>query len=835
MKIIRELVSSQINSNAKDTLATRLTIFFATILLGTIIFIIGSMKIEMHQRIVSTIGDYQVSMTEVSQNVLESFFADEDIKKVSFNRWIDTELDATILEQGKYFRELERTPIISGKPASSVEEIVAPIKFLKNHEEYRIGSKLTINEKSYTIVGAYDDSESGFSENVLIGILDDGRKDLLLKHSEGLEVFIWYQNPRDTYTLTKKIFDDFSLDYSKAIDTGRLYFNKDILEYQMIYPSGAIPPRHIIADAVESYGVCMILVVLFAVMIYGAFNVWNNRDIRQLALLKSVGMTKKQVKQMIRFKVLKIGVVPILSGIVISYFIANLLIYLMWLNNYILYKNISHIFGEKVRSVSFHWIPVSFPMILMIAALSFLTVYLSAILPAIQCAKMNVVEGLGGISKRKTKSGKCRWKGELQSTLSEDYFKAYRSTYRTILVVLVISAMVMTAVFVSQAYRTVNQKYATYQSPYNFTSKLFLSTPFPKKMIHELQNIKGVEQFHFYSSQSFKFYVKDNPGMLSQRINQAFQAGDKEEKELYVQMIGLTDRDFEEILTSNGLHSDSTCLLLNRTPDNNERPYAFRKYMKIADPKKREVYVRYNAEGAPISVFIDGYIEQFPFSLEGQTKNGIYLFTRMSTLENLREKYGVDPADSKYYYTVQIKAVEDSEKVFEKCEKTISAYISKDNHSTHTAIMEEALNMEQLRNEHLLNFGIQSILIILALSNAYNSFHGNLRARKREFHLLSTIGMTEKQIKSMIYGESRILFRKVLAVYLVIFGLAVFIRSYRSPYELSFAVSEILIHFQYLPMIILFGMMALGTFLAIQNSIRSILQDDFHHTIKEIS
>lgn len=41
---------------------------------------------------------------------------------------------------------------------------------------------------------------------------------------------------------------------------------------------------------------------LFAVMIYGAFNVWNNRDIKELALLKSVGMTEKQVKKMIRLK-----------------------------------------------------------------------------------------------------------------------------------------------------------------------------------------------------------------------------------------------------------------------------------------------------------------------------------------------------------------------------------------------------------------------------------------------------------------------------------------------------------------------------------------------------
>ncbi len=42
--------------------------------------------------------------------------------------------------------------------------------------------------------------------------------------------------------------------------------------------------------------------MLFAMMIYNAFNVWNNREIKEIALLKSAGMTEKQVKKMIKKK-----------------------------------------------------------------------------------------------------------------------------------------------------------------------------------------------------------------------------------------------------------------------------------------------------------------------------------------------------------------------------------------------------------------------------------------------------------------------------------------------------------------------------------------------------
>ena len=149
-------------------------------------------------------------------------------------------------------------------------------------------------------------------------------------------------------------------------------------------------------------------------------------------------------------------------------------------------------------------------------------------------------------------------------------------------------------------------------------------------------------------------------------------------------------------------------------------------------------------------------------------------------------------------------------------------------------LLNEAADNEQLRNEHLLNFGIQIILIILALSNAYNSFHGNLRARKREFQLLSTVGMTEKQIKKMIFGESKILFRYSAIFYIGIFILSIFVRSYRSQYEFAFISKEILLNLNYVPIILIFGVIVVGVLLAIRSSIKMILNDDLNNAIKEI-
>ena len=834
MKIINELSYSQIKNNKKDTLATKLSIFLAVVLLGTVIFIIGSIKTEEYRRITSTAGDYQVSIAGVNDDMIDSFLKNRDIQRVSFDKFIKTDMDAIIIEKGAYYHDLKSFDIISGRNVRSAGEIIVPTRFLNKHKEYKTGSKLTVRGKVYKIVGEYDDYGKSFEETALIGVLADESKDSILKDADGIEAYIWYKNPRDTYTITKRIFKKFKMDYYKSLDTGVLYFNRDVLEYKMIYPSGIIPPKHVVAEAIESYGVCMVLVLLFAVMIYGAFNVWNNRDIKELALLKSVGMTEKQIKKMIRLKVIKIGILPILIGTVVSYLTANLLLYLMWLNNSITYKNMSNIFGERLKNAGFHPIYPSFPLILIIVILAFLTVYLSAIMPAGKSAKLNVVEGLTGITQNKIKYGKSKVTGQIESTLARDYFKAYYLTYKTIISALIISAMVMTLVLVSQSYRTVDSVYGKYNSPYNFTSNIYTSSNLNKRLIYDLKKVKGIDESHIYTNKRFKFYFKDNKGFEFDKLKTAFETGAKTRKELYVNIIGVSSEDFNRVISKNKLDIDSNYVLLNKIPDSNESPYSFRNYIQATDANEKDLVLRYNADGKQMPVHIDGYIDDFPFDLEEQSENGIYVFTRMENLEKFIEKYGQDEGDPVNYYMIRIKAKKNLDEVSDKCERIISAYIPENDHSTTNDIVRHASEIERLRNEHMLNFGIQSILIILALSNAYNSFHGNLRARRREFQLLSTAGMTEKQIKKMIYKESKILFRNAAIFYIAVFILAISVRSYRSEYEFVFISKEILFNLNYVPILMIFVVMVLGILLAIRSGIKTILGDDLNNTIKEI-
>ncbi len=234
-----------------------------------------------------------------------------------------------------------------------------------------------------------------------------------------------------------------------------------------------------------------------------------------------------------------------------------------------------------------------------------------------------------------------------------------------------------------------------------------------------------------------------------------------------------------------------------------------------------------------LNLKIDASIEEIPYDLEAYNNNEIPIYTSASNMRKFIDEYGIAEGDPVYYYFVKIKADNNKEKVFEDAEKVISNYVPKSDHGTATEILREAASKEQTRNERLLNLAIQIILITIALSNAYNSFKGNLRARANDFKLLSTAGMTEKQMEKMVFEEGKILFKNIFLAYIFMFIMGITLRAYRSNYELGFAIKGLITNINYIPIIIVFVFMSAGVLLAIKSGLKTI-NENSDNTFKSI-
>ncbi|MGF0096665.1 ABC transporter permease [Peptoniphilus sp. SGI.035] len=820
MKIINELADAAVKNNKKDTLAIKVSILLAVILLGTLIFIYDSLRIDQYNYVKSSFGDYHVSISEIDKNFYDELKKDKDIKKISFNKIIKTDLKASIFENGDK-NNLLSYEIKKGRRPENTNELLVPEEFLIKNREYNLGSELKIKGKTYTIVGIYDDFGYSFEESLLIGIAASDKKEDLYKDSGGIEAQIWFKNVRDTYTKTREILSEMNIDEKHALDIGRLFYNRDILEYKMVYPGGIIPPKNVMNSAIEKYGAAFLLCILFAFIIYGAFNVWNNRDLHEIALLKSVGMTKRQVKKMVRLKALKLSTLPIALGTILSWAFANLLMYLMWLNNSISYKNISKILGEILKSPDFHFILPRVESIIIIVLLSLLIVYFSAKIPAKRSSKLKIIEGLNGITEKNIKLGKSKINGPIEKTLAKDYYRSYRSTYRIIVFSMALSAFVLTTVLVSQSYRALNEKYNNYKSPYNFRSSIYVDNFLDKNFVKDMEKVKGIDQLYIYQRNDTKFYVDDNKDFISKDLKESLDSGKKTKDKLYARIYALTDEDFEKLLKENNI-SNASYLLLNKIAKDDKTPYAFRKYIKISEKKMGELSLKYNKDAEPMAVKVDGMIDEMPYDLEAYSSNEIAIFTGESNFKEFIDKYGIDKSHPVYYYFVKIKAENNKEKVFEEAENIISSYVSKSDHRTTTDIIRAAMDKEERRNVGLMNLAIQIILITIALSNAYNSFKGNLRARNTDFKLLSTTGMTEKQMNKMVFLEGKILFAKILLAYILMFFAGIAARAYRSDYKLSFAIKELILNINYIPIFVVFIFMILGIMLAMRSGLKMV-------------
>ena len=831
MKIINDLADGAVKNNKKDSFAIKISILLAVILLGTVIFVFDSMNTEQYEYVKKAIGDYHVDIAEIDESFYDKLKNDTDIEKVSFNKIINTDLNAVIYENGDS-ESLLGYEIKNGRKPENSNELLVPERFLIKNKEYDLGSEIIENKKTYTIVGVYDDYGYSFEDTMLIGLADSNKKDYLFDNNVGIEAWIWYKSIRDTYTKTRKILSEMNIDEKQALDIGRVFYNKHILEHSMVYPKGIIPPKSVVNLAIEKYGIAFFLTVLFAFIIYGAFNVWNTRDLKEIALLKSTGMTDKQVKKMIRKKAFKLSTLPIALGTILSLASANLLLYLMWLNNSISYKNMSEIVGESLISPDFHFVCPNPISIIIILLLSLLMVYLSVTIPARKSAKIKIIEGLNGITEKNIKLGKSKINGPIEKTLAKDYYRSYRSTYQIIVISMALSAFVLTTVLVSQSYRTLNEKYNSYKSPYNFDSSIYVDDFLDKNFVHDIEKVEGIDQLHVYQRVDTKFYAGENEDFISKDLNEALNSGKIPEDKLYSNIYALKDEDFEKLLNENNI-SNAKYLLLNKIAKDSRSPYSLNEYIKISDKDTGKVTLKYNAQGKPINIKIDASIDQMPYDLEAYDNNQIPIFTSESNMKKFIDEYGIAEGNPVYYYFVKIKADKNKEKVFEDAEKVISNYVPKSDHGTSTEILRAAMDKEEIRNERLLNLAIQIILITIALSNAYNSFKGNLRARANDFKLLSTTGMTEKQMGKMVFGEGKILFKNIFLVYIFMFAISVVLRAYRSNYELGFAIKGLITNMNYIPLLIVFFFMLSGVLVAIESGFKTI-NENSNNTFKSI-
>ena len=300
--------------------------------------------------------------------------------------------------------------------------------------EKSIEEIIDTKSKTYKVVG-YIDRPSYIMESYSspgYTAITHLTKDQILDQ-EDVNISVFLSNPKNRDE--KEKFKE-SVINSIEKDTGTTIHvteNSDLLRFEGNLSNNSLVAIYSIAGIVIA-----IIVVSSAFVIRNSFSISVSEKTKQYGMMASVGATSKQVRKSVLFEALFIGLIGIPIGILCG-IIA--IVVLIWLLNTLL---------QGIETIEFVYaLPVE--AILITVAMSGITIFLSAIIPAIRASKITPIEAI-----RESKDIKIKAKKIKTSKLTKKIFgiggviaaknlKRSRKKYRTTVVSLVVSITIFIA------------------------------------------------------------------------------------------------------------------------------------------------------------------------------------------------------------------------------------------------------------------------------------------------------------------------------------------------------------------------------------------------------
>lgn len=837
MSIIAELARAHVKQRGNSP-ALRAAVLVAVIMLGTLLFIYSELELSAWRYHKELFGDFHVQLLGLSAADFQPLTKNEAVARIELAKPAHfTDLPFRRPEVSLYLQMPALLDTLFSSEVRSLEgmlpqgprEVLVPKLFVLENPEYALGSTVLLGSEAYTICGTFPDHLYSFEQEYrFFGQLAFADPKELFADGGTVDVTIWFHSERDTYSLTRQILAELGKGEEELLKAGALHYNTRYLEGKLIFPSGLIPSR----EFVERWSLRVFLLAcaipLFVIMIYNAFNVWSSQDLRRIGLLKSSGMTPKQVQRMVIREALQLSLGPILLGLVLSYAFTNTVFYLMWLNN----KTAGVGYGALAEK--FSWVKPSPWVFVFLFFLAMFCVLVAALKPAWRSSRLAVVEAIKGAAGEKNKVPRrsAEYGRNIARSLAKDNYLSSRHSFRGMAVAMALAGLVFSTVLVFQAQRNLEERYDTPTSPYNLTCTFFTVQKAPQALWEDLKDVPNAHELHVLSSFSLRYLPEENGGFLSEEFLSA--RGEDGEYRPAVTIYGLADQDFSALLQSMGLAGDQPdgFLLLDRTAEDPKRAYSQRRYIPLSAANAAEVVAVDEWTEERYRLKIAGRVEEFPYELNPLWPDEIALFTSLSQLEEFRLAKGLVDPDRPLTYKIKVSAdLEDLTAVTDAVLAAVWAYIPESDVFASNELTRAASKKEQYRNELLLTISAQILLVVIGVSNAYNSVHLNLQARTRDLALLRSAGMTAGQLRSMLGYEAYFLIRRVLRLYaLLLTGIICAVAARKG---FLFSPWQIALNLNFPLLALFFAISLVGVWAATESGRKKALNESIVETLRQ--
>lgn len=783
MNLYTSLTLRYLKQNKRRTLVTIIGIILATALICGIGNICTSfMDYQMRNEIQSN-GSFYVTFNNIDKEKADiitkssgvsEYGYKKDLGSIILDKKNSTSIDINVFDKNT-INSFQITLKNGSYPKNQSEIIVT--EDLLNKWNKKIGDKITLNlgELIYDDMGIISKLKNPQKTTFkIVGTLDKAPYNSKLfaiagfdinsvDKNEKFDVSICTKNPKDIYKTAISIGENIGLaqadetndeDYSYNDQTSMYYkdikFNEGLLRLL-----GASSYDNINTTLILIVGLVASLVIIATIAtIYNSFSIAISERKKQFGILNSIGATKSQVMKLVFLEGFLVSIV----GIPIGLLSGTIAIDIVFKVIKTFFKTSA--FGELELRVVFS------PIVLIISTLVILlTIFISALIPAINAAKISPLEAIKNSSNLKVgkiKSSKLVKKiFKTEGELAYKNLRRNKGKFRITLFSLIISIVIFISFngFVDMFIEANQINYGTITNDLTlYENKLFTKEEV-QNTINELKKINGIKDIAIDKGYNLNVHVDEKN--INKDLRESLKQSD------YVDMDNSTYNFINSRLSTPGDFSISNIKLsegkFNKETAKAENGVILVRYSyQESLAKKGKVVLTNYKVGDTLNCTVysydsDGNEKQKEVKLkilaitdEILTGNKQYPETSFGVVayDDLIHSLGIkdDESSSNSYYvaTNQEKSTRDEVKKVAE-ENSLSVIDS----------IDEAQKFEQTMNVmKIFVYGFIVVISLVSVTNIVNTISTNINLRKREFAVIKSIGVTPQGFKKMIYMES---------------------------------------------------------------------------------
>lgn len=864
MKILNSLTVKNLKLNKKRTIVTIIGISLSIALICAITTFVASFQSARMEREIKKGGNYHIRISNVSDENMKYLENNVKVEKVSKEEEIGySKLEASENPNKPYGyvmayddNRLQNGGIIlkEGRMPENENEILIPEHLITNGKvELKVGDTLNLNignrykdiykltqsnpyytdedleerkkDKSYE---EYDLKQETFTpeeekQYKIVGIMERLNIEdysapgytmiTKLKNTNGNKernIALLLKNPSETYEFSKYLKDTLNIDENK------IQINESLLYYMGIFKSNRME-NFLLVMAIIVIG---IIIFTSAFVIKNSFNISLTEKTKELGMIASVGATSKQLRRSIFFEGAILGIISIPLGIIIG-------VFAIWIVLIIVNSLLNSMSQPLVDNFDLKLI-VSLPAVGIAVLVSIVMIIISLIKPSYRAGKITPIDAIRENTdikqnKKKNKDYKITKKlFGIEGVIARKNFNRSKRKYRTTIFSIFLSIVLFISMssFVENMFGLSSIEVQTSDVNliiYGYADK---SEEQKQEYFDKIKNIEGIKNYAILKT---KQYVIDENKYYTERAKERYSQstgvqtvlmsalGDKEYKN-YIKKLGLK---YEEVKDKAILYDTDMFFEYEDGKDGVKRVED--NILKINEKEKIDLYERTDESGNLIDLSnIEIAVRTKELPMGGIFRNEGYpvLIVSDEYINKLKD-VGI--------MSMKISA-EDPYKVQEKIieiDKT-----NKDNIYN----LEEEIKANNTLNLiiSIFLYGFIAVISIIGITNIFNTITTNMALRNKEFAILKSIGMTNKEFRKMINFESFIYGLKAL-----ILGLPVGILLSYLIHEVTSDIYQEAYKLPIVPIIISIIFVFVVIFITMQYSVNKTKKQNIIETIRK--